>query len=180
MYCSNFVSAFAVTNFNLHIMKLTRIAAAGTIGTAVMTVFSLLVSKAAKKNFTEPIILGQLLHRVYPINNTSAQIAGWSSHLGMGILFTGFYEKYLELKKTKPTLANTLLFGLLGGATGVAMWHATLKAHPNPPGIDIKNFYKQLILAHLVFGIGTALTYKADEELQTARLNAQYAEPYFI
>jgi hypothetical protein len=143
-------------------MNLKKILTAGTAGTAVMTVFSYAVTKAAKKNFVEPVILGQLLNRVTKLNKDTAMAAGWVSHLGVGVVFTAIYDKYLQLKKTRPTLANALLLGSLGGLTGITIWHATFKAHPNPPGVDLKNFYKQLFLAHLIFGAGVALTHEAD------------------
>lgn len=143
-------------------MNLRKILTASTTGTAVMTLFSYAVTKAAKKNFVEPVILGQLLNRITTLNKNIAVAAGWASHLGVGVLFTAVYDKYLLLKKTRPTLANALLLGSLGGLTGIAVWHTTFKAHPNPPGVDLKNFYKQLFLAHLIFGAGVALTYEAD------------------
>jgi len=143
-------------------MNIKQILTAATAGTAVMTVFSYAVTKAAKKNFVEPVILGQLLKRITILDKDTAMVTGWASHLGVGVLFTAIYDKYLHLKKTRPTLANALLLGSLGGLTGIAAWHTTFKAHPNPPGVDLKNFYKQLFLAHLIFGAGVALTYEAD------------------
>ncbi|OKS87630.1 hypothetical protein [Mucilaginibacter polytrichastri] len=144
-------------------MNFKKIFAAGTAGTAVMTLFSYAVTKAAKSNYLEPSILGQLLNRVTPLEKQTAMVTGWASHLGIGILFTGAYDKYLQLKKTRPTLANALLMGSLGGLTGIAIWQATFKAHPNPPGVNLKNFYKQLFIAHLIFGAAVALTYEADD-----------------
>lgn len=145
-------------------MKLTRILTAGTCGTAVMTAFSYLVSKAANKNFVEPVILGELLNRITTLNKKNAEIAGWGAHLSVGFLFTAAYENYIKLRQTKPTLANALLLGVLGGATGVAAWHSTFKAHPNPPGVDLKKFYKQLMIAHLIFAAGVAIVYKLDDK----------------
>ncbi len=141
-------------------MALTRIIGAGTAGTAVMTLFSYAVSKAARKNFVEPVILGELLNRTLIPKKSNAKLAGWGTHLGIGLLFTAAYDGYLKLKATKPNLANTLILGVAGGSAGVAVWHGTFKAHPNPPGVDIKNFYRQLMIAHLVFAAGVAITYK--------------------
>jgi hypothetical protein len=143
-------------------MNIKQIFTAATAGTAVMTVFSYAVTKAAKKNFIEPVILGQLLKRITTLDKDTAMAAGWASHLGVGVVFTTIYDRYIQLRKTRPTLANAFLLGSLGGLTGIAVWHTTFKAHPNPPGVDLENFYKQLFLAHLIFGAGVALTYKAD------------------
>lgn len=141
-------------------MNWKRALAGGIGGTTVMTGFSYLVSKATGKNFMEPVILSQLLNRITPIGKRDSRIAGWAAHYGVGILFDAVYEEYLELRKTKPTLANALFLGAISGLTGIAIWHATFKAHPNPPGVDLKNYYRQLFIAHLVFAGGTALTRK--------------------
>jgi hypothetical protein len=139
-------------------MNLKRSIAGGIGGTTIMTLFSYMVSRAAKKNFIEPVILSQLLNRITPVGKRNSRIIGWTSHYIVGILFDAIYEEYLELKETKPTLANTFLLGSLSGLAGIAIWHATFTAHPNPPGVDLKNYYKQLFIAHIIFGAGTALT----------------------
>ncbi|WCT11137.1 hypothetical protein [Mucilaginibacter jinjuensis] len=144
-------------------MNLKKIFTAATAGTTVMTLFSYAVTKAAKKNFIEPVILGQLLNRITTLDKDTAMAAGWASHLGVGVGFTAIYDKYLQLKKTRPTLANALLLGSVGGLSGILIWNTTFKAHPNPPGVDVKNFYKQLFLAHLIFAAGVALTYEAND-----------------
>lgn len=144
-------------------MNLRKIFTAGTAGTAVMTLFSYAVTKATKKNFLEPEIVAQLLNRAIPLNKHSAALAGWGSHLGIGYLFTSVYDKYLELKKTRPSLANALLLGTLGGVSGMLIWKAVFKAYPNLNGVDLKNFYRQLFIAHLVFGAGVALAYELDD-----------------
>ncbi|MCJ8209177.1 hypothetical protein MUY27_05620 [Mucilaginibacter sp. RS28] len=130
-------------------------------GTTLMTAFSYAVTKATGKNFIEPVILGELLHRIAPIKKPASKIIGWTAHYGVGLFFDLFYEEYLQIRRTSPNLMNTALLGSISGLTGIAVWHATFKAHPNPPGVDLKNFYKQLFIAHLVFAVGTALMRKA-------------------
>lgn len=139
-------------------MNFKRALAGGIGGTTVMTAFSYLVTKATGKNFVEPVILSQLLNRITPIGKQNSRVAGWAAHYGVGVLFDAAYEEYLELQKTKPTFANALFLGSVSGLTGITIWHATFKAHPNPPGVDLKNFYRQLFVAHLIFAGGTALT----------------------
>lgn len=180
MPCFNDVKPLVI-NPTKDVMNFKRILTAGTTGTAVMTLFSVLLSKAAKKNYTEPVILGQLINRVTPLDIKTADLTGWGAHWAMGLAFTAFYEKYLNLKKTNPSLANTLLFGTISGLTGIVVWHSTFKAHPNPPGVDVANFYKQLLIAHVVFGVGVALTYQL-EDAEVAKSSPLYRnnEPYFI
>ncbi|NCD71206.1 hypothetical protein [Mucilaginibacter agri] len=160
-------------------MNLRKIFTAGTAGTAAMTLFSYAVSKAAKKNFLEPEIVAQLLNRVTMLNKQSSKLAGWGSHLSIGYLFTSVYDKYLELKKTRPSLANALLLGTVGSVSGILIWKTVFKAYPNPIGIDLKNFYRQLFIAHLVFGAGVALAYELDD-LEVVKPGPFYIESDYI
>lgn len=134
-------------------MDTKSIAAAAVTGTTFMTLFSEAVSKAKGSNYNEAKILGELLNRITPLNKQQAQIAGWVGHYAVGMAFAAVYAAYLEKTKAKPGLFNSIIYGALSGLAGAAIWHATFKAHPNPPGVDLKNYYKQLVLAHVVFGV---------------------------
>jgi hypothetical protein len=138
-------------------MNTKEIIAAGVTGTTFMTLFSDAVSKLKGSNYNEAQILAELLNRVTPLSKPQAGAAGWAGHYGMGLAFATAYATYLKAAKTKPTVPNSIAFGVLSGLAGVFIWKATFKAHPNPPGVDLKNFYKQLVIAHVVFGATAAL-----------------------
>lgn len=139
-------------------MHTKSVVTAAVTGTSIMTLFSEVVSKIKGSNYNEAQILGELLNRITPLNKKQAEVAGWIAHYAVGIAFAAVYAAYLEKTKRKPTLLNSMIYGALSGLAGAAIWHATFKAHPNPPGVDLKNYYKQLVLAHVVFGITAGAT----------------------
>jgi hypothetical protein len=143
---------------NTKAMHTKSIVTAALTGTTVMTLFSEIVSKLKGSSYNEAQILGELLNRITPLSKKQAEIAGWVGHYAVGIAFAGVYAAYLEQTESKPTLLNSITYGALSGLAGAGIWHATFKAHPNPPGVDLKTYYKQLVLAHVIFGITAGAT----------------------
>lgn len=131
--------------------------AANFVGTTLMTLFSEVVSEIKGSNYNEAEILGELLNRITPLQKSQARAAGYLGHYGVGLGFAAVYVAYLNKTKAKPNLLNSVAYGALSGVAGAFIWHATFKAHPNPPGVNLKNYYKQLVLAHVVFGVGAAM-----------------------
>lgn len=145
-------------------MDTKKVIAAALTSTSLMTLFSEAVSKVKGSNYNEAQILGELLNRITPLNKKQAQAAGWLGHYAVGVGFAAVYAAYLKENRRKPTLLNGAIYGALSGLAGAAIWHATFKAHPNPPGVDLKNYYKQLVLAHVVFGVAAAATLRKTGE----------------
>jgi hypothetical protein len=140
-----------------------KVLVAGVTGTTFMTLFSDVVSKVKGSNYNEAEILGELLNRITSLDKQQSRIAGYVGHYGMGQVFAAAYVAYLKKTNTKPNLLNGALYGALSGVAGAFIWHSTFKAHPNPPCVDLKNYYKQLVLAHVIFGVSAALVLrKAD------------------
>jgi hypothetical protein len=138
-------------------MKATEIIAAGITGTTFMTLFSEVVSEMKGSNYNEAEIIGQLVNRITGLEKQQARAVGYAAHATVGVSFAAIYAAVLKSAKVRPNLFNGLVYGLSSGLAGVLIWHATFKAHPNPPGVNLKNYYKQLVLAHLIFGVFTAL-----------------------
>lgn len=145
-------------------MKIERILTAAVTGTTFMTLFSEVVSRLDGHNYNEAKILGQLIERITPLDERTSQVAGWVGHYGVGVLFAAGYDEFLERTGVKPNLMNGAVYGALSGLVGAAVWHTTFKAHPNPPGVDLKNYYKQLVIAHAVFGTAASLTYPKNKK----------------
>ena len=142
-------------------MKLGKILISAIVGTSAMTIFSYLVSASENKNFREPEVLGQLIKRLpKDISSDGAQIAGWSLHYTVGFLFVAFYNELWKRKKIKPSLTSGALLGAASGLAGITGWKGVFELHPNPPAKKLKQFFGHLMLAHVVFGVFTALTYK--------------------
>ncbi len=145
-------------------MSIKRILTAAVTGTTFMTLFSEVVSKLDGNNYNEAKILGELIDRITPLNEKTSQAAGWIGHYGVGVLFAAGYDEFLERTGTKPSILNGAVYGALSGLVGAAVWHSTFKAHPNPPGVNLKKYYKQLVIAHAVFGIAASLTYPENKK----------------
>lgn len=143
-------------------MKLRKPMLAALTGTSAMTAYSYGVSAFHGNNFREPELLAKMLHRK-GLKKRNAQVAGWITHYGVGLLFTLAYSA-LWKRKNIPVLRSSVPLGLISGITGAAVWHATFKIHPAPPLLNYKKFYRQLIFAHLVFGIFSAAGYMLAEK----------------
>ncbi|WP_342645909.1 hypothetical protein [Mucilaginibacter sp. CSA2-8R] len=141
-------------------MKTNQMIVASLAGTTLMTAFSELMSKVKGSNYNEAEILGKLLNRITPLSKSQARLAGWLAHYGAGVVFAAMYQLYLKQTNTKANATSGLAYGLLSGLAGVGIWKTTFKAHPNPPGVDLKTYYPQLVLAHVIFGLVTAAAYK--------------------
>jgi hypothetical protein len=141
-----------------------KVLVAGVTGTTFMTLFSDVVSKVKASNYNEAEILGELLNRITSLDKQQSRIAGYVGHYGMGQVFAAAYVAYLKKTNTRPNLINGALYGALSGVAGAFIWHSTFKAHPNPPCVDLKNYYKQLVLAHVIFGVSAALVLRKEDQ----------------
>ena len=142
-------------------LSLTHILLAGLVATVLMTLFSYALSYAVERNFKEPEILGILLKRLAPHLNTLVYyLFGWVLHFAVGYLFVTAYSLLWENTAIKPTLLNGVWIGFVSVLAGIGIWHVTLKLHPNPPFLNLPAYYANLLVAHVIFGVGAALAYQ--------------------
>ncbi|WP_295769456.1 hypothetical protein [uncultured Mucilaginibacter sp.] len=141
-------------------MNIKDILIASFTGTTVMTLFSETVSHLMDANYNEAEILAKLIKRVSKASKRQSTVAGWALHYLVGTSFAATYKALLEKGSLKPNLINGALFGGISGLGGAAIWHSTFKAHPNPPGVNLKNYYTQLVIAHVIFGVATTLVFQ--------------------
>jgi hypothetical protein len=140
-------------------MNAAKIIFSGITGTSLMTLFSYAVSGAGKKNFKEPELLAALEKTALTdAIKALALPAGWGTHYSIGIVWAAVYEYFWQKKLMKRTVKNGLILGGLSGLTGIAIWKLTFKIHPDPPRIDFRKFYIQLLIAHLIYGLGVTVT----------------------
>jgi len=132
-----------------------KIIAAGIAGTFVMTLFSKILSRTEKENFDEPEILSKLYCRLDNryLPSDRDRMVGYSLHYGVGVLFNLVYVKLLNTHKRDTSLAEELFIGVASGIIGVSIWQVTLILHPDPPRLSWKDFYKQLIVAHIFLSV---------------------------
>ncbi|TDN95010.1 hypothetical protein DET49_10376 [Salegentibacter sp. 24] len=143
-------------------MNTGKILISSIIGTSAMTIFSYLVSNSKNKNFREPEVLGKLI-KALPLNisKDTAHLAGWGMHYTIGFAFVASYNEIWKQTKVKPSLTSGILMGTASGVLGTLGWKLMFKVHPNPPAKNLKPFFGHLLLAHIVFGIFSALSYRS-------------------
>lgn len=146
-------------------MKLLKIALAGISGTTLMTLFSYVLSIKKKKQFKEPEILNKLLKRADLNLDTihKKDPPGWVLHYLAGLSFSLAYDSIWRKTGVTPTMANSLIMGTINGLFGILVWKAVFKLHPNPPNIHFSHFYRQLLIAHVIFGLFAKLGYQLPE-----------------
>jgi hypothetical protein len=129
------------------------------VATGGMTLFSYLLSKIFDKQFLEPALLNQLVF--YRRKEQKKHHAtGYLIHYGVGFFFTVIYR---WLWKKNPSLQRdsaSLTLGFINGLIGIAGWRYTFLLHPAPPRVDKKNYFLQLLAAHVVFGFLNGLSYR--------------------
>jgi hypothetical protein len=148
-------------------MKTGNTLLAAFLGTSAMTLFSYLVSRKKNKDFREPRLLGKMVYRAVPeIKKPESKVAGWILHCTTGLVFTIIYAELLKNKKLKSNVPDGIILGLINGVVAVGIWKATFSLHPDPPQIHFKDFYKHLILAHVVFSTTDLCTLNQKEITQ--------------
>ena len=133
----------------------------GTVATSIMTSFSYLLSGKEKKNYREPELLASLLEKGWPdLQRKQGLPAGWATHYALGIIWAIAHELILEKTPLKPGPPSALLLGAFGGLTGIIIWGMLFKSNPQPPKIDYRSFYRQLVLAQLIFSTTVVILHK--------------------
>lgn len=142
-------------------MAVTAIIFGALIGTSLMTLFSYFLSKKTDRNFREPDILNQLLFDLQLIEfKKKPLIPGWILHYVVGFIFVVGFHVFWNVTTVNPSQISGSILGLFCGFIGIAGWHLIFKLHPKPPSIALKKYYIHLLVAHIIFGWGSAVGYK--------------------
>lgn len=140
-----------------------KIIIAGIVGTTFMTLYSYLKSKKENEEYTEPIMINELIDNsgnLPSAKDEDTHPAGWGLHYATGITFVSIYWLLWKRALTKPTLAKIVIIGSLSGLSGIAVWKLLFAQHDNPPHTDRYGYYKQLFVAHIIFAFFALGTYK--------------------
>lgn len=133
-----------------------------------MTLFSYMIAEKRKKQFKEPELLNKLAQRADPnlkkINKK--HWLGWLMHYSVGFSFATVYDYIWRRTDLAPTIKNSLVMGAVSGFLGILAWKTVFKLHPNPPSTHFKAFYKQLLVAHIIFGLFSRVGYQLPEMTQ--------------
>lgn len=129
---------------------------AGLIGAAVMTLVIYLIPFVGLPNMDIVLLLGSM----FVINTSLAQAVGIVLHLLIGALFGVLYAWLWGRAFSSQTWLWGLFFGAAHGFIAVAVMPFLLDIHPRPPEIvAVPSLMVSLILAHIAFGITTAIVY---------------------
>lgn len=151
-----------------------KIILSGVVGTLFMTLYIRKKSKKEHEQFMQPVLLNKLIDKAEnlpDIKNKENHPAGWILHYGAGISFVTAYRILDKKILLKPTITKILLIGTVSGLIGIAIWKTMFKEHHRPPNNDRFEYYRELLLAHIVFSIFAILSYKSLEEIDGKSCN---------
>lgn len=132
------------------------------VATTIMTLFSVLASSLTENQFNEPFILAVLFGNIGQNVLTACQlILGYILHYAIGLAFVLIFVFLWKKFNIRPSFLSGAVFGFVTGIMGIAAWMITFKSHPDPPVINYTLFYAQLLVAHIIFGFTSAITYKS-------------------
>lgn len=101
----------------------------GVASTSVMTAFSYLVGKLNNRNYSEPVLLGEIIKSYLPLPAPRLLIpAGWLGHYLLGITW---YLVFIAMAKRHPhrhIWFGIIVFGALSGMLAVLTWRYLFKA----------------------------------------------------
>lgn len=149
-------------------MKWTKIIIGGIAGTAAMTLYSYIISKREKQQFTEPVLINKLINgseNLPEIHNTKQHPAGWVIHFATGIAFVIAYWFLWRRALKSPGIVRGLVIGSTSGILAIGAWKVMFAVNDNPPQNNRYGFYRQLFYAHLLFSIFALFGYKLPDYL---------------
>ena len=131
---------------------------AGILGTVLMTSFSYVISRMKSQQFKEPKLLNMILRRsTYDMNPSNNSVLGWVVHFSIGvILMTLFYVLHLTFSFSISAV-SILIYGIIAGVLSILSWHFMLSISSNSPDFALRDFYFQLLMAHVLFALGATI-----------------------
>lgn len=158
---------------------LEKIIVAGVVGTPFMTLYSYWKSKQERQQYVEPVMINKLIGKsenMPKVDNEVLHPVGWGLHYLAGIAFVSIYWLIWRKALTKPTATKILIIGSLSGIAGIVVWKSLFTQHDNPPQNYRYGYYRQLLVAHIIFSAFALASYKGMEYLENENLKlANYA-----
>lgn len=133
----------------------------GIIATSLMTFFSYIWSWINDSKFKEPQLLNELIlsSTIIRLNPGKRNVIGWIIHYMIGWLFVIVFDSIWRNTALEPSLGNGALLGAIAGLVGITGWKVFFNLNSDPPDIKFGEFYLQLFIAHIIFGLGAVLVY---------------------
>jgi hypothetical protein len=145
-------------------MKTTeKIIIAGIVGTTFMTLYSYIRAKKERQQYVEPVLINKLIDNSenVDLDDTASHPAGWGLHYATGIAFIAAYYFVWKKALQRPNTARMLWVGIISGAVGIAVWKLLFTHHDKPPQNYRYGYYRQLLIAHIVFSLSGIATFRA-------------------
>lgn len=79
------------------------------------------------------------------------QTIGWYSHYAMGICWAFVYRQLY--KRMTAGITTGIFLGILSGIAGDIIWSVLFKIQTRPPKTDLHNLRRQLLIAHIIYGL---------------------------
>lgn len=128
--------------------------------TSLMTLFSYVVSAAAREVYKEPLLLTYVLSFLHiEVSVQTKSILAWALHYFIGLLFVIGYHLIWHYGIMEISWSSTFILGACIGTIGIIGWMIMFSIIPKKPQIDYKGYYIQLFIAHMIFSITTFLIY---------------------
>ncbi|SHG50392.1 hypothetical protein SAMN05444483_11420 [Salegentibacter echinorum] len=123
--------------------------------TTAMTAFSYLAGTARKEKFHEPELLNELIYgaKSLDFDPSKNNVLGWIFHFLIGLFFTAIFLLLYVVEIININILSALIFGIAAGVVGSIGWRIMFSITENPPKVHLKEFYLQLIIAHIIFSI---------------------------
>jgi len=139
-----------------------KIIIASIAGTSFMTLYSYYRAKKEQQQYEEPELLNKLIDRnnVVDIDVHKKHPTGWFAHYSVGLLFVVAYWVLYRRALHSPGPVKILLVGSASAVVAVGAWKIMFSASPNPPDNNRYGYYRQLVIAHLIFTAFALSTYK--------------------
>lgn len=150
-----------------------KIIVAGIVGTTFMTLYSYWKSRQERQQYVEPIMINKLIDKsanLPEIQNEDSHPAGWGLHYLAGIAFVSAYWLIWNKALSKPTTVKILVIGLISGGIGIAVWKLLFVQHDNPPHNYRQGYYRQLLVAHILFSAFALVSYKGLEYIDNKNI----------
>jgi hypothetical protein len=142
-------------------MDIFKIITATLVATTCMTAFSYFVSEAFNKLYKEPVLLKYLMDLLkIKLSDTTESLIAWITHYVIGLLFVLGYDLMVKKYGIDINWTNSIIYGAIIGIIGIIGWMIMFSLPSEKPKVHFKEYYFQLFIAHLIFGLGVTAVYK--------------------
>ncbi|WP_373055772.1 hypothetical protein [Zunongwangia sp. H14] len=142
-------------------MNIALILLSAFTATAVMTIFTYICAAVRHSQFKPPELLNQLSSSAstIPLKVGKNNVLGWIIHFAIGLAFVLIFEWIWNNFSVETSILSGAVFGFFAGIVGIGGWKTMFAINTDPPNIELRSFFIQLLVAHILFGITAAVVF---------------------